>query len=159
MVREYCGTPLKYSFSEANHYKSVTVVELGVKGELQVHTIPLTPRHNLREISGTFDELTDRAYYSATVTDDYLHIILTDEEDVPEAQGRLRVIYPNMMRLSYDNTRTRTKQVVGSAIDVKRKSPLTLFQELYELQNNKPMSEAQRTFVLELIRHIQEGTV
>ena len=155
----YCGTPLKYSFSEAGQYKSVTIAELGHKGDLQIHTVPLTPRHDMREICGTFAQLTDKAYYSSTNTEDYLHIILTDEEDVPEAQGRLRVIYPNMMRLSYDNTRTRTKQVVGSAIDVKRKSPLTLFQELYELQNNKPMSEAQRTFVLELIRHIQEGTV
>lgn len=154
----YCGTPLKYSFSEAGQYKSVTIAELGHKGDLQIHTVPLTPRHDMREICGTFAQLTDKAYYSSTNTEDYLHIILTDEEDVPEAQGRLRVIYPNMMRLSYDNTRTRTKQVVGSAIDVKRKSPLTLFQELYELQNNKPMSEAQRTFVLELIRHIQEGT-
>ena len=155
----YCGTPLKYSFSEANHYKSVTVVELGVKGELQVHTIPLTPRHNLREISGTFDELTGRAYYSATVTDDYLHIILTDEEDVPEALGRLRVIYPNIMRLSYDNTRTRSSQVIGSAVQVKSRSPLDLFEELYQLQNNQPMSEVQRTFTQELIESIQEGRV
>lgn len=155
----YCGTPLKYSFSEANHYKSVTVVELGVKGELQVHTIPLTPRHNLREISGTFDELTDRAYYSATVTDDYLHIILTDEEDVPEALGRLRVIYPNIMRLSYDNTRTRSSQVIGSAVQVKSRSPLDLFEELYQLQSNQPMSEVQRTFTQELIESIQEGRV
>lgn len=155
----YCGTPLKYSFSEANHYKSVTVVELGVKGELQVHTIPLTSRHNLREISGTFDELTDRAYYSATVTDDYLHIILTDEEDVPEALGRLRVIYPNIMRLSYDNTRTRSSQVIGSAVQVKSRSPLDLFEELYQLQSNQPMSEVQRTFTQELIESIQEGRV
>ena len=155
----YCGTPLKYSFSEANHYKSVTVVELGVKGELQVHTIPLTPRHNLREISGTFDELTGRAYYSATVTDDYLHIILTDEEDVPEALGRLRVIYPNIMRLSYDNTRTRSSQVIGSAVQVKSRSPLDLFEELYQLQSNQPMSEVQRTFTQELIESIQEGRV
>lgn len=155
----YCGTPLKYSFSEANHYKSVTVVELGVKGELQVHTIPLTPRHNLREISGTFDELTDRAYYSATVTDDYLHIILTDEEDVPEALGRLRVIYPNIMSLSYDNTRTRSSQVIGSAVQVKSRSPLDLFEELYQLQSNQPMSEVQRTFTQELIESIQEGRV
>ena len=155
----YCGTPLKYFFSEANHYKSVTVVELGVKGELQVHTIPLTPRHNLREISGTFDELTDRAYYSATVTDDYLHIILTDEEDVPEALGRLRVIYPNIMSLSYDNTRTRSSQVIGSAVQVKSRSPLDLFEELYQLQSNQPMSEVQRTFTQELIESIQEGRV
>jgi len=155
----YCGTPLKYSFSEAGHYKSVTVAELGKKDELTLRTIPLTPRHDLREIRGSFTELTDKAYYSATVTDDYLHIILTDEEDVPEAMGRLRLIYPNLMKLSYDNTRTRTNQIVGSAENVKRKSPLELFDELYELQNNQPMSEVQRAFALDLIESIQEDSL
>ena len=155
----YCGTPLKYSFSEATHYKSVTVVELGDKGNLNLRTIPLTPRHDMREIRGAFAELTDKAFYSVTTTDDYLHIILTDEEDVPEAMGRLRVIYPNLMKLTYDNTRTRTNQIVGSAEDVKRKSPLDLFEELYETQNNQSMSEEQRAFALELIESIQEGSI
>ena len=147
----YCGTPL------TGHYKSVTVVELGSKGELTLHTVPLTPRHDLREIRGTFAELTDKAYYSAQTTDDYLHIILTDEEDVPEAMGRLRVIYPNLMKLTYDNTRTRANQVISGVEDVKSKSPLQLFEELYEQQNNQPMSEEQRTFALELIERIREG--
>lgn len=155
----YCGTPLKYSFSEAGHYKSVTVVELGAKGDLNLRTVPLTPRRDLREIRGTFAELTDKAYYSTQTTDDYLHITLTDEEDVPEAMGRLRVIYPNLMKLTYDNTRTRTNQIVGSAEDVKRKSPLELFEELYETQNNQPMSAEQRAFALELIESIQEGSL
>ena len=153
----YCGTPLKYSFSEAGHYKSVTVVELEGKGELNLRTVPLIPRHDLREIRGTFAQLTDKAYYAATAADDYLHVILTDEEDVPEAVGRLRVIYPNLMKLSYDNTRTRTHQVIGGAEHVKSKSPLQLFEELYEQQNNQPMSDVQRAFALELIESIREG--
>ena len=155
----YCGTPLKYSFSEAGHYKSVTVAELGCKGDLSLRTVPLFPRHDLREIRGTFSELTDRAFYSATVTDDYLHIILTDEEDVPEAVGRLRIIYPNLMKLSYDNTRTRTSQIISGAEQVETKSPLQLFEELYEQQNNQPMSEVQRAFALELIETLREGSV
>jgi len=155
----YCGTPLKYSFSEAGHYKSVTVVELGAKGDLNLRTVPLVPRRDLREIRGTFAELTDKAYYSAQTADDYLHITLTDEEDVPEAMGRLRIIYPNLMKLTYDNTRTRTNQIVGSAEDVKCKSPLELFEELYETQNNQSMSAEQRAFALELIESIQEGSL
>ena len=155
----YCGTPLKYSFSEEHHHKSVTVVNLNAKGELTLELRPLTPRHDLRSIRGTFAELTDKAFYTGTATDDYLHIILTDEEDVPEAVGQLRVIYPNMMKLTYDNTRTRTNQVIDGAVDVQRKSPLELFDELYELQNNQPMSEEQRNFTLELIESIWEGHV
>lgn len=155
----YCGTPLKYSFSEAGHFKSVTVVELGEKGDLQLHTVPLTARHDMRELRGTFAELTDKAFYSTQTTDDYLHLILTDEEDIPEAVGKLRVIYPNLMKLSYDNTRTRTDQVIGTAENVQRKSPLELFAELYDMQNNQPMSEEQIDFMQTLIEEIREGTV
>lgn len=153
----YCGTPLKYSFSECGHHKSVTVVELGKKGELELRLCPLQPRHDMRQIRGTFAELTDKAHYSGTATDDYLQIILTDEEDVPEAVGRLRTIYPNLMKLSYDNTRTRTNQVLDKAEGVHQKSPLELFAELYVKQNNQPMSDEQCAFMQELIEAIEEG--
>ena len=155
----YCGTPLKYSFSEEHHHKSVTVVNLNAKGELNLELRPLTPKHDLRSIRGTFAELTEKAFYDGTATDDYLRIILTDEEDVPEAIGQLRVIYPNIMKLTYDNTRTRTNQIIDGAVDVQRKSPLELFDELYELQNNQSMSDEQRNFMLELIESIWEGHV
>ena len=61
------------------------------------------------------------------------------------------------MKLSYDNTRTRTNQVIDGAEDIQRKSPLDLFDELYELQNNQPMSDEQRSFAQELIESIWEG--
>ena len=155
----YCGTPLKYSFSESGHHKSVTLVNLGAKGSLELQLRPLNPRRDLRQLRGSFAQLTDKGFYQGTATHDYLHIILTDEEDVPEAVGQLRVIYPNLMKLSYDNTRTRTNQTVDGAEDVQRKSPLELFDELYQLQNNQPMSERQRSFTLELIESIWEGSL
>ena len=152
----YCGTPLKYSFSEEGHRKSVTVVNLGEKGQLELQLRPLQPKHDLRSIRGAFSEVTDKSFYSGTAVDDYLHVILTDEDDVPEAMGRLRVIYPNIMKLSYDNTRTRANRLIDGATDVQRKSPLELFSELYELQNNQPMSDAQRNLAQQLIEAIQE---
>ena len=155
----YCGTPLKYSFSESAHHKSVTLVNLGAKGSLELQLRPLQPRRDLRQLRGSFAQLTDKGFYQGTATHDYLHIILTDEEDVPEAVGQLRIIYPNLMKLSYDNTRTRTNQTVDGAEDVQRKSPLELFDELYQLQNNQPMSERQRSFTLELIESIWEGSL
>ena len=153
----YCGTPLKYSFSECSHHKSVTVAELGAKGEVALHLCPLSSKHDMRQLRGTFAEITDRKNYDGTAVEDYLHIILTDEEDVPEAMGRLRLIYPNIMKLTYDNTRTRTDQVLGDAEDVHLKSPLELFAELYAKQNNRPMSEEQSAFVLEQIESIKEA--
>ena len=153
----YCGTPLKYSFSEAKHQKSITVVELGEKGSFDLRTIPLTPLHDLREIRGSYDQVTAKSFYENTAVDDYLHITLTDEEDVPEAMARLRVIYPNLMKLTYDNARTRSNAVIDGAVDVRKKSPLQLFGELYEQQNNQPMSEVQNDFMRELIESIWEG--
>ena len=155
----YCGTPLKYSFSEAKHQKSITVVELGEKGSFDLRTIPLTPLHDLREIRGSYDQVTAKSFYENTAVDDYLHITLTDEEDVPEAMARLRVIYPNLMKLTYDNARTRSNAVIDGAVDVRKKSPLQLFGELYEQQNNQPMSDIQSTFMRELIESIWEGEI
>jgi len=153
----YCGTPLKYSFSESTHQKSITVVELGEKGTFALRTIPLTPLHDMREIRGSYDEVTAKSFYENTAVEDYLHITLTDEEDVPEAMARLRVIYPNLMKLTYDNTRTRSSAVIDGAVDVQKKSPLQLFGELYQQQNNQPMSEIQEDFLRGLMESIWEG--
>ena len=153
----YCGTPLKYSFSEEHHHKSVTVVELDEKGIPHVTLLPLTPLREVRSIRGSFAFLTDSANYIGTPTKDYIRAILTDEDDVPEAMNRLRLIYPNIMELKYDNTRTSANNAIGGAENVQEKSPLQLFEELYEKQNNQPMSDVQRSFVQELIESIWEG--
>jgi exonuclease SbcD len=153
----YCGTPLKYSFSEAAHNKSITVVELGQKNQLCVDTVPLNPLRDMRQIRGSYDEITAKSFYQDTAVEDYLQITLTDEEDVPEAVSRLRVIYPNLMKLDYDNTRTRSAAVIDGAVDVQKKSQLQLFGELYELQNGQPMNVLQKNFMQELIESIWEG--
>ena len=153
----YCGTPLKYSFSESNHKKSITQVELREKGTLRLETVPLVPKHDMRQIRGSYEELTARSYYQDTAVDDYLQITLTDEEDVPEAVSRLRVIYPNLMKLAYDNTRTRSASVIDASPDVQKKTQLQLFSELYEFQNGQPMNDVQRAYMQELIASIWEG--
>ena len=89
--------------------------------------------------------------------EDYLHLLLTDEDDIPEAMGRLRTLYPNLLKLSYDNSRTRSNQDVAAAEDVQHKSPLALFAELYEAQNNQPMSPAQHSYMQAMIEAIWEA--
>ena len=127
-----------------------------IDDSVTVRTVPLTPLRDLREIRGTYDELTAKSYWEQTNTHDYLHIILTDEEDIPEAVGRLRAIYPNLMKLSYDNARTRCNTVIDAAENIQQKTPAELFEELYKLQNNQPMSEVQRSFMLELFESVWE---
>ena len=152
----YCGTPLKYSFSEAKHQKSVTVVELGEKGAVSVRTVPLAPMRDLAELRGTYEELTFRGFYQGTsYPRDYVHITLTDEEDIPDAVSKLRIIYPNLMKLDYDNKRTRAGIVLERAEDQQR-SPLELLEEFYEKQNGQPMGEEQRAFAKNLMERIWE---
>ena len=180
----YCGTPLKYSFSEMKHQKSVTIVEFSdvhltdnviisrddieeiMKQDefvinqvhsgrnrlyVRIDTRELTPFREMREIRGTYEELTLRDFYKDMETGDYLHVILTDEEDVPDALARLRTIYPNIMKFDYDNKRTRQRQEIRSVEQVENKTPLELFSELYEMQNNQPLAKQQEQFMTELV--------
>lgn len=153
----YCGTPLKYSFSEAKDKKSVTVVELKEKGKLLVHTLPLKPLRDLCEIKGTYQEVMLKSFYENTsYQEDYMHITLTDEEDIPDAVSKLRTVYHHLMKLDYDNKRTRSKANIEGAMEVETKSPLQLFADFYELQNNQPMTEEQQGFMESLIEQIWE---
>ena len=152
----YCGTPLKYSFSEKDHVKSVTVAELGAKGELSVRTVPLTPRRDLREITGTFEQLTQKSFYEKMNREDYLRVVLKDEDDVPDAMARLRLIYPYIMKLDYDNRRTRALADVTGAEDVEHKTEIQLFAEFFEKQNGQPLSEEQLRFSEQLLEQLKE---
>lgn len=153
----YAGSPLKYSFSEARQHKSVTVVTLGEKGDVQVRTAALTPLRELREIRGSYDELTARSFYEhTTYRSDYLHLILTDEQDVFDAMSRLRTIYPYLMTLDYDNARTRAAGGMSVPAETERRTPLELFEALYTRQNHQPMSEVQREYIAQLMEQIME---
>lgn len=159
----YSGSPLRCSFAELGGEKSVNLVTLGEKGDVKVEQRQLHPIHELREISGTYDELTSLEFRRSVKGDDYFKIVLKDEADIPDAVMKLRIIYPNLMRLSYDNERTRSDRTAGAltASCVSINDPLTpakIFAELYELQNNAPPSEEINRLVLEILAEIdREG--
>lgn len=156
----YSGTPLKYSFSEAKDQKSVTVVEMKEKGNLEISSVPLKPKHDMVEIRGTYNELMLKSFYENTsYRSDYVHITLTDEDDVPDALAKLRVVYKNIMKLDYDNTRTRNNAVLKDIEDVKSKSPFDLFSEFYRTQNGLEMSDEQAETVISLVEKIWEGDI
>ena len=153
----YSGTPLKYSFSECRHNKSVTVVEMKEKGNVLITQIPLVPMRDLVEIKGKYDEVMAKSFYENLNADkDYFHITLTNEEDVADALLKLRTVYKNIMKLDYDNKRTRAATTVGTTAS-QSKSPLELFDELYEMQNGAKPSEEQEAVLLSLIKEIWEG--
>lgn len=150
----YSGTPLKYSFSEEHDKKSVVEVDLLEKGNVSISLHELTPKHDMRVIRGRYDDLMNRENYKDTDTDDYVKIVLTDEEDIPSAIEKLRVVYPNIMQLEYDNKRTRTAQTIEGDAKVDEKSPQQLFEEFYELQNNQSMTDEQKEYVSSLIEKV-----
>lgn len=152
----YCGTPLKYSFSESDQNKSVTVVEMAEKGNVAVREIPLMPKRDMREIKGTYLEITAKDFYKHLKLDDYYRITLTDEEDQPDAIGKLRVIYPNLMRLDYDNERTRTSTKNTDSLDASQFTPMELFERLFSEQNNMKLTEEQRKYLGEAIETVWE---
>ncbi len=153
----YCGTPLKYSFSEAKDTKSVTIAELKEKGNLTVRTAELVPLRNMSEIKGKYEDIMLREFYKdAPFTEDYLHITLTDEDDIPDAAAKLRTVYHNLMKLDYDNLRTRAHTLTEAVDTVEKKSPFEHFSEFYEKQNNRPMTDIQSEFIKNLIDEIQE---
>ena len=162
-IIRYAGTPLKYSFSEARHHKSVTVVEIGEKKadgttDVCIGTRELRPLHDMREIRGSYEALTLRANYEGTATDDYIHATLTDEIEVPDAARHLQVIYPNLMKLDYDNARTRGQGSERLELEqLEEKSPLDLFSELFEKQNHKDMTEEQARYIEAQMEKIWEA--
>ena len=112
----------------------------------------------MKIIRGSYNELMNKSFYDGTsYRDDYMKVILTDEEDVVDAIGRLRTVYRNIMNISYDNKRTSSSSYIEGGADVENKTPLELFSDFYEQQNNQPMSEEQTAFVKRLIEEIWEG--
>ncbi len=151
----YSGTPLKYSFSEASHKKSITVVEMGEKGDVAIKLLPLTPLRDMRELRGSYEELTLRKNYENTACHDYLRITLTDEDDIPDAMSRLRVIYPNLMRILYDNKRTQAMADMDFSPTNPLLTPLEMFCDFFEMQNGRPMDDSQHQYIEELIDKIK----
>lgn len=150
----YCGTPLKYSFSEAEHKKSVTLVELGEKGKLDIQVRELKPMRNLIKIKGLFEEVTDRDFYEKLDTQSYVQITLLDEMDIPNAFGKLATIYPNLMLMRYENRRTMVQKDIFSEGESFNMTPEILFSQFYETMNNQPMTEKQSAYMLEKIEKI-----
>ena len=153
----YCGTPLKYSFSEVNDTKSVSIIEINSKEDFNLRIISLIPKRDMRKIRGTYEELTTKNSYENTNTDDYIHVTLTDEFNVTDAIQKLRVIYKNIMKLEYDNVRTRESRKINlDNMVIENKNPLEIFSEFYKLQNNQEMDDEQKEIIKKIMEEVWE---
>ena len=153
----YSGTPLKYSLSEVNHKKTITIIELKEKGNIEISEVPLEPLHDLVELRGTYDNLSNQKFDVQAKNDDYIKIILTDEIENHGALSKLRHRFPNLLALEYDNAKTRFNGMVSIDEKVQEKSPVQLVEDLYKKQMNLELTDEQRKYLLERINEIWEG--
>ena len=152
----YSGSPLKYSFSEWRQKKSVTLVTLGEKGSVELETVPLTPRHDMREIRGKLDNLIAPDVVSLGDPEDYLRVILTNDAPPYDAIGRLRSVYRNVLRVDLERAGKEAAEEETAAKQVENKTMMELFSEFYQMANGAPMTEAETT-VMETIMEELEG--
>lgn len=149
----YAGSPLKYSFSEEKQNKSVPIVEMCEKGSTEIKLVSLKPVRDMRTVKGTFSELCAVQKGTDPVSLDYIRAVLFDETDIPDAVAKLRHIYPNIMCMEYDNTRTRNLEKVYQTDDSVRekKEPLDYISELYRIQNGKDMTAEQKKMAVRIL--------
>ena len=146
---------MAYAVSEADDEKSVSIVEMGKKGDISVRTCPITPPRRMYRLRGTYDTVMARDFYRDTdYRESYVQITLTDEDDIPDALYRLRTVYPYLLRLEYDNTRTRTEQTFEAADDGADMHPAVLFETFYREQNGLSMDDEMKTYIDDLIKRI-----
>lgn len=151
----YCGSPLKYSFSEARQVKSLTIVETTDKVTWSRKIRPLSPLHDLKEKRGCFSDLMAEAEEDPAAKKDYFHITLTDDHDIPSALAKLRSRYPRLMLLDYDHQKNADHGPLTLSETVQAQ-PNDLFARFFEEQNGKPLSAQQKTFVTNLFRQLEE---
>ena len=163
----YAGSPVKYSFSEARQEKSATLITLGKKQseasgqemitDIAIEKLPFTPVHDMREIKGTLQQLTNPDVLSESDCNDYMHITLTDEEEIYDVFGKLRAVYPNLMSLDFDNARTRAEGATVLTGEVmKEKSTMELFRDFFEKQTGSMLSPMQEQILTDIIEENRE---
>lgn len=149
----YCGSPLKYSFAELDHSKSITVVDLAGKGDVRISEIPLVPVNDWYDIRGTFAEITAKEYIEAhpELAEGYLRVTLTDENDIPNGYRSLQALFHNMLEMHYDNSRTRAMGITSETGGASNKSDEEIIRELFELQNGRQMNEEEINYIRKTI--------
>lgn len=153
----YAGTILKYSFSEVNHNKTVTIVDFKEKDNLNYEFKELKPLRDMREIKGPIEELIKPENYEGTNLNDYIRAIITNEEPVYDAIGQIRRIYPNTLKLEIRNNKLSTNLEVmeNSLENIRNKSEIELFNDFYKMQNNTDLNEEQVLIIENVIKEVK----
>ena len=157
-TNRYSGSILKYSFSEVNHKKSIPVIEFRDKGDIDIELIDLLPLRDMKVIKGKLNELLDKNFVKDVNTDDYINAIITDDDYIMDAIGKLRSVYKNILKLEYDNKRNSINIENNShnIFDIKKISELNLFKDFYFKQNNIELDTMRLKILEDIIDEFKE---
>lgn len=137
----YAGSPLKYSLSEANNEKSVSLITVSAEERVKIELVPLKPMRNVRHIKGTLKELLDKKNVKAP--EDFIYATLTDEDIINDAMGIFQQVYPNTVRIDYDNSHTREIEQVDISKIAENKSFPELIGDFYRLMYGCEITEEE----------------
>ena len=153
----YSGSLLKYSFSEVNHKKGVTIVEIDGGKNINIRQEELTPRRDMRTIRGPIDELIKASYEVNEGNDDYIQAILTDKGELIDPIAKLRAVYPNIMLLRKEETNSVLDSLTAASAGYKSKSEIELFKEYYERLGEGEFSEEKEEVIKDVIKEVIRG--
>ena len=154
----YAGSPLKYSFSECNHKKSVPIFEFNGK-DIKLELKLLKPLRDMRILKGNYLDIISDDNIKQYNHEDYIQVILTDETPIIDVISKLRVYYPNILSIIFENSKTKSNDNVDYSIKrIKGKTELDLFKELYKKQNNVDLDEDRIKIISDVIKEIKDET-
>lgn len=137
----YAGSPLKYSLSEVNNEKSVPLITVSAEERVKIELVPLKPMRDMRHIKGTMKELLDKKNVKAP--EDFIYATLTEEDIINDAMGIFQQIYPNTVRIDYDNSHTREIEQVDISRIAENRSFPELIGEFYRLMYGCEITEEE----------------
>lgn len=146
----YSGSPLKYSLSEANSEKSVPLITLDGKDGVQIELIPIKPMRDLRHIKGKMKELLDKTQISAP--EDFIYATLTDEDLISDVMGIFQQVYPNTVKIDYDNSHTREIEQVDISKIAENRSFDELISDFYRQMYSCEISEEEMDLMRSVAR-------
>ena len=151
----YAGSPLKYSLSEVNNEKTVPVITFGKKDDkIRIELVPLKPWRDMRHLKGTLKELLDKR--NIEKPEDFIYATLTDEGIIDNPMGIFQQVYPNTVKIDFDNAHTRGLAQVDFSHVADQKSFPELIRGFYRMMYECEISDEEMAI---MIRAAQEAGV
>lgn len=142
----YSGSLLKYSFDEANHNKSFTIVDMDAKGHCQIEQVGIEAQHDVAIVKGNFNDILQDTALHETYKDTYLQVELADTEPVIDGMARLRDVFPYAMSLELTG-RMQAELTADNRVNYKELSERELFEDFALAVRNEPLSDEEKEFM------------